>query len=119
LIAVRVLIGRRIRNAVTVMVYMEVLLSPPLREMIDGIAYARHSSKSRVQRKTTDRRMTIKVRICLSSYRIRMETRTSKKNPMHHQPQNFPRENSEMRPFWIDFENTANPRQAVIVDSTE
>jgi hypothetical protein len=30
------------------MVYMEVLLSPPLREMIDGIAYARHSGKSRV-----------------------------------------------------------------------
>ncbi len=28
-------------------------------------------------------------------------------------------QNSEMRPFWIDFENTANPRQAVIVDSTE
>lgn len=51
LIADRVLIDRRIRNAVTVMVYMEVLLSPPLREMIDGIAYTRHSGKSRVQRK--------------------------------------------------------------------
>jgi hypothetical protein len=35
------------------------------------------------------------------------------------QPPNLPRENSEMRPFWIDFENTANPRQVVIVDSTE
>ena len=25
-------------------------------------------------------------------------------------------QDSEMRPFWIDFENTANPRQAVIVE---
>lgn len=28
-------------------------------------------------------------------------------------------QSSEMRPFWIDFKNTANPRQAVIVDSIE
>jgi hypothetical protein len=28
-------------------------------------------------------------------------------------------QSSEMRPFWIDFKNTANPRQVVIVDSTE
>lgn len=50
-ITVRTLIGRRLRNAVTVLVYMEVLLRLTLREMIDGVAYARHSGKSRVQRK--------------------------------------------------------------------
>ena len=50
-IAVRTLIGRRLRNAVTVLVYMEVLLRPTLREMIDGVAHTRHGRKSRVQRK--------------------------------------------------------------------
>ncbi len=33
------------------MAYMEVLRRLALRKMIDGIAYARHSGKSRIQRK--------------------------------------------------------------------
>ena len=44
-------IRHRLRSAVTVLVYMEVLRRLTLREMIDGVAYARHSGKSRVQRK--------------------------------------------------------------------
>lgn len=50
-IAVRTLIGRRLRNAVTVLIYMEVLLRPTLREMIDSVAHTRHGRKSSVQRK--------------------------------------------------------------------
>ncbi len=45
------LIGHRLRNTVIVLAYMKVLLRLTLREMIDGVAYARHGRKRRVQRK--------------------------------------------------------------------